>query len=79
MPGCERTARDPHHLLPKQANRWPELADVAANVIAVCRQCHDSHEHGNLRQRLPRAVLAPLLALPLDPRQRAYLAKTYRA
>lgn len=77
VPGCPRKARDPHHLLPQQRNRWPELADVAANVIAVCRECHDAHEHGNLKGRMPKAVTGPVWALDLDARQLAYLDATY--
>lgn len=78
VPGCKRRAQDPHHLLPQQANKWPELADILENVIGVCRQCHDEHEHGNLRNRLPQSVTATVRTLDLDARQLAYLAKTYR-
>lgn len=78
VPGCKRRAQDPHHLLPQQANKWPELADVLENVIGVCRQHHDEHEHGNLRNRLPDAITATVRTLDLDTKQLAYLAKTYR-
>lgn len=77
VPGCKRRARDPHHLLPQQANKWPELADTLENVIGVCRECHDDHEHGNLRNRLPQSVTGTVRTLDLDARQLAYLAKTY--
>lgn len=76
VPGCRRRARDPHHLLPKQDNKWPELADVAENVVGVCREHHEAHEHGNLK-RLPWAVVKPVLALPLTAKQIAYLQRTY--
>ena len=49
--GCGKSSLFKAGLLPR----------LSENVIAVCRECHDSHEHGNLRERLPIEVLAPLL------------------
>jgi hypothetical protein len=71
--GCGRRAQDPHHILPRQ--KWPELINVAANVIGVHRVCHEAHE--NASKRLPRSVCAPVEALELTGAQVAYIERSY--
>jgi hypothetical protein len=72
---------DPHHVLPVQKGSaligWPELASVEANVIMLCRGCHDDHERVN--NRIPRSKLSPeTLALAAGhPDREAYLQKYY--
>lgn len=57
MPGCRRAAAHCHHVLPKGAGEWPELADVVANLLGLCQRCHLDHE--NAARRVPRRVLPP--------------------
>ena len=52
---CGGPAQDPHHVLPK--GKWPHLADVAANIVWVCRRDHDLHERA--MARIPRQALSP--------------------
>lgn len=56
-PGCRASAVEAHHVLPKQANKWPALVDHPANLVALCRAHHASHE--SAADRLLRAALPP--------------------
>jgi hypothetical protein len=62
-----------HHIFPKR--RWPELIDVADNLILVAVDCHASHE--TARRRFKRAVVWPAERLAVTEPMRAYLDRTY--
>lgn len=62
-----------HHVFPKQ--RWPELINVAVNVIGVAADCHANHETG--MTRLPRSAVVRAEQLASDPPMRRYLENTY--
>lgn len=66
-----------HHVLPKGDRKWPELIDVAENVVGLTADCHANHE--TAARRLTRQAVAIVELLDLDARQLGYLARTYRA
>ncbi len=53
---CERT--DPHHWKPKGMGSGSRL-DIPRNLIALCRECHNKAEDGNI----PRHVILALIAV----------------
>lgn len=63
-----------HHILPKA--KWPELIDVAENVVGTAADCHANHE--TAAKRLTLVHVACVAAVGLDEQQRAYLTRTYR-
>lgn len=63
-----------HHVLPK--HKWPELIDVAENVVGVTANCHANHE--TRAKGLARVAVSLVERLPLDSRQVNYLERTYR-
>lgn len=72
----ERGYLDPHHALPK--DDWPDLVQLADNLLMLCRGCHANHEHAFRRVRrdeLPACVLA--LAEREGPRALAYIDRIY--
>lgn len=62
-----------HHVFSKA--RWPELIDVAANIIGVCADCHANHE--SAAKRLPRDAIAVAEELASTPPMQAYLDRVY--
>lgn len=62
-----------HHVLPK--HKWPELIDVAENVVGVTANCHANHE--TAAKRLTLEAVDAVLGLNLDEQQRGYLGRTY--
>lgn len=75
--GCgQKIAAGPigwHHALPKHL--YPELIDVAENVVGVAATCHANHESGS--RRLPRSAVMPVEGLILTGPMRAYLDRIY--
>jgi 5-methylcytosine-specific restriction endonuclease McrA len=72
----EQPSRDVHHVLPQRL--FPELADVAANMVGVCRKCHARHENAFRRiymQELPDVTVA--LVADLGGPAEAYFVRTY--
>jgi hypothetical protein len=45
--GLPRPATQLHHVLP--VTRWPDHELDADNMVGVCVECHDRHEHGTTR------------------------------
>jgi 5-methylcytosine-specific restriction endonuclease McrA len=70
-------AQQAHHCYPKA--KWPALAKVTANLVALCAACHAAHEGGS--HRLPLAILPPetIALADGDGPMESYLARTYRA
>jgi hypothetical protein len=62
-----------HHIFPK--HKWPDLLDIAENVVGLTMNCHAAHE--TAAKRLKRTAVAVVEQLPLDARQLSYLDRTY--
>lgn len=75
--GVVKAARTLHHVLPKQ--RWPHLAEVTENLVAVCHTHHMDHEFAP-RDRIPRGAL-PACVLDLADAEGLmhYIDATYPA
>lgn len=78
--GRRTRATDPHHLLPVRL--FPEHELEAANVVALCRPCHERHESAFLR--LPWAAVAEVpcraflrAAAAAHGASAAYIRRTY--
>ena len=54
---------------------WPELVDVAENVLGVTADCHANHESG--ARRLTLEAVAVALPLATTGPMRSYLERTY--
>lgn len=62
-----------HHVFEKA--RWPELTDVAENIVGVTADCHANHETAS--KRLPRAAVAIAEALARTGPMQSYLEREY--
>lgn len=66
-----------HHVLPVRL--WPELANLADNMMGLCAGCHDAHERAARRIRwaeLPECAIT--LAYATSGAAAVYLERIYR-
>lgn len=76
--GRSRPGIEPHHVFPKQRNRFPELANEPRGMIWVCRECHGRHELAHQRialTALPTCVFE--VAAEVGDRALVYLQEHY--
>lgn len=75
--GVVRASRILHHVLRKE--KWRHLAEVEANLVCVCKECHDDHEFTPGLQ-MPRAAL-PQESIDLAESEGLswYIEETYAA
>jgi hypothetical protein len=71
--GCGRRAESWHHCWPQ--NKWPDLVDVADNIVAVADYCHGRHTAAF--QRFPRSICVHAEHLATTGPMKAYLNRTY--
>lgn len=71
--GCGERASEWHHIFTQK--RWPELIDVAANIVAVAKRCHERHTKA--AQRFPRSLCRRAEGLVSSPAMESYLDRFY--
>lgn len=73
--GCGRRATEWHHIFGQR--KYPELVDVADNIVALAEHCH--REHTVAFNRLPRSICATAERLAVTPSMENYLDRYYKA
>lgn len=72
-----------HHLIPqwwwyKRGDPWPEYRNIAANIVPLCRPCHDDVERDEAARRMLRRLLGvDEVALVVTTIGQRWLDQTY--